>query len=135
VDEGLPGNFYNAETLHGTLVGDQAWQASWNITVAASATAAVAPIPTGATDFRADLPEIVAVLVLQGDADQVLPLDKTGRRLAVRLPTQGLTPPMRGCGRWRRTAARLALRRSRAMRPVSAGGNRSCPEGRTGTRA
>jgi pimeloyl-ACP methyl ester carboxylesterase len=47
-----------------------------------SATATVAPIPTWATDFRADLPDIdVPVLVLQGDADQVLPLDKTGRRL------------------------------------------------------
>jgi hypothetical protein len=34
------------------------------------------------TDFRVGLPEIdVPLLVLQGDADQVLPLDKTGGRL------------------------------------------------------
>ena len=65
-----------------TLVSDQAYQASWNLAVTASATAAVACIPTWATDFRADLPEIdVPMLVLQGDADRVLPLDKTGRRL------------------------------------------------------
>jgi non-heme chloroperoxidase len=39
-------------------------------------------IPTWETDFRADLPEIdVPILVVQGDADRVLPIDKTGRRL------------------------------------------------------
>ena len=75
-------SFYNADTLRGTLVSDQAYQASWNIAVGASATAAVACIPTWATDFRADLPRIdVPILVVQGDADQVLPLDKTGKRL------------------------------------------------------
>jgi non-heme chloroperoxidase len=42
----------------------------------------VACIPTRANDFRGDLPEMdVPILVVQGDADQVLPLDKTGRRL------------------------------------------------------
>ncbi len=66
----------------GTLISDQAFQTSWNLAVTASATAAVACIATWATDFRDDLPEIdVPILVVQGDADQVLPLDKTGRRL------------------------------------------------------
>jgi hypothetical protein len=55
---------------------------SWNIAVTASATAAVACIGTWTTDFRADLPKIdVPMLVLHGDADNVLPIDKTGRRL------------------------------------------------------
>ena len=80
--KGFLDNFYNADTLRGTLVSDQAYQASWNIAASASATAAVACIPTWETDFRADLPKIdVPVLVLHGDADQVLPLDKTGQRL------------------------------------------------------
>jgi len=80
--KGFLDNFYNIDTLRGTLVSDQAYQASWNVAVTASATAAVACIPTWATDFRADLPEIdVPILVIQGDADQVLPLDKTGKRL------------------------------------------------------
>jgi non-heme chloroperoxidase len=75
-------DIYNIDTLRGTLVSDQAWQASWNIAVTTSATAAVACIGTWATDFRADLPKIdVPMLVLQGDTDQVLPIDKTGRRL------------------------------------------------------
>jgi non-heme chloroperoxidase len=80
--KGFLDNFYNFDTLRGILVSDQAWQASWNLAVTASATAAVACIGTWATDFRADLPEIdVPILVVQGDADQVLPLDKTGQRL------------------------------------------------------
>ena len=75
-------SFYNRDTLRGTLVSDQAWQASWNLAVTASATAAVACVRTWTTDFRADLPNInVPVLVIHGDADQVLPLDKTAKRL------------------------------------------------------
>ena len=80
--KGFLDSFYNADTLRGTLVSDQAWQASWNLAVTASATAAVACIGTWTTDFRDDLPEIdVPVLVIHGDADQVLPLDKTASRL------------------------------------------------------
>jgi len=80
--KGFLDNFYNLDTLRGTLVSDQAWQASWNLAVTASATAAVACIGTWRTDFRDDLPKIdVPILVVQGDADQVLPLDKTGQRL------------------------------------------------------
>jgi len=72
--------FYRAP-LNDTA-SDQAYQASWNIAVTASATAAVACIPTWTTDFRDDLPEIdVPVLVMHGDADRVLPLEKTGQRL------------------------------------------------------
>src|SRR6516165_144584 len=80
--KGFLDTFYNIDTLRGTLVSDQAWQASWNLAVTASATAAVACIGTWTTDFRADLSKIdVPMLVLHGDADQVLPLDKTSKRL------------------------------------------------------
>ncbi len=80
--KGFLDTFYNFDTLRGTLVSDQAWQASWNLAVTASAAAAVACIGTWTTDFRADLPKIdVPMLVLHGDADQVLPLDKTAKRL------------------------------------------------------
>ena len=42
----------------------------------------MACIGTWTTDFRDDLPKIdVPILVIHGNADQVLPLDKTGRRL------------------------------------------------------
>jgi len=80
--KGFLDTFYNIDTLRGTLVSDQAFQASWNLAVTASAAAAVACIGTWQTDFRDDLPKIdVPVLVIQGDADQVLPIDKTSKRL------------------------------------------------------
>src|SRR5215813_1263661 len=80
--KGFLDNFYNFDTLGGTLVSDQAFQASFNLATAASGTAAVACIPTWETDFRGDLPKIdVPMLVIQGDADRVLPFDKTGKRL------------------------------------------------------
>ncbi len=80
--KGFLDNFYNFDSLRGSLISDQAYQASWNLATSASAAAAVACIPTWATDFRADLEKIdVPVLVIQGDTDQVLPLDKTGKRL------------------------------------------------------
>jgi non-heme chloroperoxidase len=80
--KGFLENFYNFDTLGGKLVSDQAFQASFNLAVAASGTAAVACIPTWETDFRGDLPKIdVPILVIDGDADRVLPFDKTGKRL------------------------------------------------------
>jgi non-heme chloroperoxidase len=80
--KGFLDNFYNTETLLGTLVSEQAYQTSFNIAVAASAAATVACIPTWATDFRGDLPKIdVPMLVVQGNADRVLPFPKTGERL------------------------------------------------------
>jgi len=80
--KGFLDNFYNIDKLRGTLVSDQAYQASWNLAVSASAIAAVACIPTWETDFRADLPSIdVPMLVIHGDDDQVLPLAKTAQRL------------------------------------------------------
>ena len=90
--KGFLDTFYNMDALRGTLVSDQAWQASWNLAVTASATAAVACIGTWTTDFRDDLPEIdVPMLVIQGDADQVLPLDKTGQRLPALIKDVQLT--------------------------------------------
>jgi non-heme chloroperoxidase len=80
--KGFLDNFYNMDQYGGTLVSDQAYQASWNLAVTTSATAAVACIPTWTTDFRDDLPNIdVPVLVIHGTADRTLPYDKTAERL------------------------------------------------------
>jgi non-heme chloroperoxidase len=80
--KGFLDNFYNMDVLGGTLVSDQAFQASWNMATVASAIAAVACIPTWETDFRDDLPRIgVPVLIVQGDADRILPFVNTGQRL------------------------------------------------------
>ena len=81
--KGFLDNFYNIDQFGGTLVSDQAFQSSWNIAAAASATAAVACISTWQTDFRDDLPKIdVPVLVVQGDADRILRYPNTGQRLS-----------------------------------------------------
>jgi non-heme chloroperoxidase len=80
--KGFLDNFYNMDVYGGTLVSEQAFQASWNVATSASATAAVACIETWETDFRADLAKLdVPMLVIQGDADRILPFDKTGKRL------------------------------------------------------
>ena len=80
--KGFLDNFYNYDALGGTLVSEQAFQASFNLAVSASAAATVACIPTWLTDFRADLAKIdVPILVIDGNADRVLPYDKTGARL------------------------------------------------------
>jgi pimeloyl-ACP methyl ester carboxylesterase len=74
--------FFSTGANRDTGVSDEAFQANWNLATAASAVAAVACVPTWETDFRNDLPKIdVPILVVQGDADQVLPFEKTGKRL------------------------------------------------------
>jgi non-heme chloroperoxidase len=75
-------NFYNVDMYAGTRISDQAWQASFNVAVAASAYAAYACVDTWLTDFRGDLPEIdVPVLLVHGDADRILPYEATAKRL------------------------------------------------------
>jgi non-heme chloroperoxidase len=74
--------FYSTGVDGRKLVSDQAYKVSWNLATVASATAAVACVATWKTDFRADLRKIdVPLLVVQGDADQVLPFEKTGKRV------------------------------------------------------
>jgi non-heme chloroperoxidase len=80
--KGFLDNFYNFDKLRGTLVSDQAYQVSWNLSTTASAIAAVACIATWETDFRSDLAAIdVPILAMHGDDDQVLPISKTTERL------------------------------------------------------
>ena len=56
--------------------------ASLQVGVGSSAYATLACVSTWLTDFRADLPKIdVPVLVMQGNADRIVPIDATGRRL------------------------------------------------------
>jgi non-heme chloroperoxidase len=76
-------NFYNTDVLLGKRVSEQAVQASWNVAVSASPTASLACVPTWHEDFREDLARIdVPTLVIQGDADRILPITATGLRTA-----------------------------------------------------
>ncbi len=58
-------------------------QASWNVAASASAIASLACVPTWHEDFRENLARIdVPTLVIQGDADRILPITATGLRTA-----------------------------------------------------
>jgi non-heme chloroperoxidase len=81
--KGFLDNFYNIDQFGGNRVSDEAYRASFNVAVTMSAIAAYACISTWQADFRADLPKIdIPVMVIQGDADRILPFDKTGKRLS-----------------------------------------------------
>jgi peroxiredoxin len=82
-------NFYNTDTFLGTpRLSHEALSASWNLAAAAGATASVEAQPTWLTDFRADIPNIkVPALILHGTADNILPIDSTGRLFAKALPS------------------------------------------------
>ena len=76
-------NFYNTDQFLGKRVSEQAIQASWNVAAGASATASLACVAAWHEDFREDLARIdVPTLVLQGDADRILPIAATGLRTA-----------------------------------------------------
>ncbi len=76
-------NFYNTDLLLGKRVSEQAVRGSWNIAAGASATACLACVAAWHEDFRHDLRQIdVPTLVIQGDADRILPIGATGLRTA-----------------------------------------------------
>ncbi|MEE2522325.1 alpha/beta hydrolase [Pseudarthrobacter sp. J75] len=82
-------NFYNTDTFLGTeRLSQEALTASWNLASRSGAVASVAAQPTWVTDFRADIPKIdVPALIVHGTADNILPIDVTGRRFAKALPS------------------------------------------------
>jgi non-heme chloroperoxidase len=76
-------NFYNSDQYLGKRVSEQAIQASWNVAAGCSPTASLACVAAWHTDFREDLARIdVPTLVVQGDADRILPIAASGSRTA-----------------------------------------------------
>jgi non-heme chloroperoxidase len=74
--------FYNLDELLGVRISDEVVRDSWNVAAGASAVGTVSCPPTWITDFRQDLPKNdVPTLVVHGDADRILPIDATARRL------------------------------------------------------
>lgn len=75
-------DFYNMDVLGDKLISPQAFQYSWNVAARASPAGTLKCVYTWLTDFREDVKKIdVPTLILHGDADRVLPIDVTGRRL------------------------------------------------------
>ena len=74
--------FYNLDETLGKRISEGVVRDSWNVASAASPIGTAACPPTWATDFRADLARIdVPTLIVHGDADRILPIDATARRL------------------------------------------------------
>jgi non-heme chloroperoxidase len=75
-------DFYNMDVLGGKLISEQVYQYSWNVGSRASPTGTYECVKAWLTDFRDDLNYIdVPTMVVHGDADRILPIDVTGRRL------------------------------------------------------
>ncbi|MEH1016589.1 alpha/beta hydrolase [Micromonospora sp. CPCC 206060] len=80
-------NFFNYDQTRGRQVSEEAYRAHWNVGAQASAIATLACVEAWLTDFRDDISRIdVPVLIIQGDADRVLPHPVTGQRLQPMLP-------------------------------------------------
>jgi len=75
-------DFYNVDKLAPERIGEQAWQASFNVACMGSAYSSYACVDTWLTDFRDDLPRIdIPTLVLHGTEDRILPYEATAARL------------------------------------------------------
>jgi peroxiredoxin len=80
-------DFYNLDDNLGTRISQEALDASIQIANQAGNTAIAAAPLTWPTDFRADIPAVdVPAMILHGTADNILPIDVTGRRFKDLLP-------------------------------------------------
>ena len=81
-------DFYNADTFLGTdRLSQEVVDASRAVAAGSGAVASVAAQPAWLTDFRGDVAKIdVPALIVHGTADQILPIDSTGREFAKALP-------------------------------------------------
>lgn len=83
-------DFYNLDQNLGSRISEQVVTANWNTATRSAPVAAYAVVPTWIEDFRADVEAVRAagkpVLILHGTADNILPIDATGRRFHQLLP-------------------------------------------------
>ena len=81
-------NFFNSDVFLGTdRLSEDAVRANWNLASIASSVGFLACVDAWLTDFRDDLDAInVPLLIIQGDADRILPIESTGAVLHKRLP-------------------------------------------------
>jgi non-heme chloroperoxidase len=80
--------FFNTDEFLGNRLSQEALEANQQLAYNASPYASVWAQPTWLTDFRGDIEKIdVPALIVHGTADNILPIDATGRRFAQALPT------------------------------------------------
>lgn len=75
-------DFYNFNILRGKLISEQVLKSNLKVAINASLKGTVDCVSAWTTDFREDLARIdVPTLAIQGDADRILPIAATGKRL------------------------------------------------------
>jgi len=80
--------FFNTDEFLGNRLSQEALDANQQLAYNASPHASVWAQPTWVTDFRGDIEKVdVPALIVHGTADNILPIDATGRRFAQALPT------------------------------------------------
>ena len=80
--------FFNTEEFLGNRLSQEALEANQQLAYNASPYASVWAQPTWLTDFRGDIEKVdVPALIVHGTADNILPIDATGRRFAEALPS------------------------------------------------
>lgn len=76
-------DFYNLDENLGSRISEATVRASWNTATTSAPVAAYAVVPTWLEDFRGDVEKVRAsgkpTLILHGTADNILPIDSTGR--------------------------------------------------------
>jgi len=76
-------NFYNYDVKGGNLVSERVLEDNWNVAAGASAIGTEAGVDAWIEDFRQDIGRnTVPTLILNGDADRILPADASSRRQA-----------------------------------------------------
>lgn len=83
-------DFYNLAENLGSRISQQVVDASWTTAIGSAPVAAYAVVPTWIEDFRADVAAVRAAgkptLILHGTADNILPIDATGRPFHAAFP-------------------------------------------------
>ncbi|PSL37436.1 peroxiredoxin [Labedella gwakjiensis] len=81
-------NFYNEDENIPSRLSTEASHASWITAIGSAPFAATAAQPTWLTDFREDVKKIdVPALIVHGTADNILPIDSTGRVFSKLVPS------------------------------------------------
>ena len=83
-------DFYNLEETLGSRISEDVVRANWNTATSSAPVAAYAVVSSWIEDFRDDTEAVRAAglptLILHGTADNILPIDATGRRFRDLVP-------------------------------------------------
>lgn len=83
-------NFYNLDDTLGSKISQEVVDANWNTATRSAPVAAYAVVSSWIEDFRPDVEAVRAsgkpALILHGTADNILPIDATGRPFHAALP-------------------------------------------------